>query len=102
MKFIQIITTCPDKKSAKKIVKELLEDNLVACCQIIGPVESNYWWRGKIEGGKEWLVFIKGKAENYKKIEKRIKKEHPYEVPEIISFEISRMSKNYEKYLLEI
>ncbi|MCM8818823.1 MAG: divalent-cation tolerance protein CutA [Candidatus Omnitrophica bacterium] len=101
MKFIQIITTSPDKKTAKKIVEKLLENKLVSCCQIIGPIESHYWWKRKIEKGIEWLIFIKGKKKNYKKIEKEIKKNHPYEVPEIISFEISQLSEDYKKYLLE-
>ncbi|HOK55934.1 MAG TPA: divalent-cation tolerance protein CutA [bacterium] len=102
MKFIQIITTSPDKKNCEKIVKELLEEKVVSCCQIIGPVESHYWWEKRIEKSKEWLIFIKCKKKNYKKVEKKIKEIHPYKVPEIISFEISDLSEEYMDYLSEM
>jgi len=102
MKFIQIITTVPDKKSGEKIIKDLLKEKLVACCQIIGPCESHYWWDGKIEKSKEWLIFIKCQKKNFKKIEEKIKEKHPYKIPEIISFEISNMSKEYSNYLKNI
>ncbi|MCM8833535.1 MAG: divalent-cation tolerance protein CutA [Candidatus Omnitrophica bacterium] len=99
MKFIQILTTVPDKETGQKIIKILLEEKLSLCCQIIGPIESQYWWQGKIEKGEEYLIFIKAKKQNYKKIEKKIKENHPYKVPEIISFEINQISKEYKEYL---
>lgn len=99
MKFIQITTTCPDKKICKDIIKKILNEKLASCCQIIGPIESYYWWENKIEKGKEWLIFIKCKKKNFKKVEKKIKENHPYKVPEIISFEISNLSYDYEDYL---
>jgi periplasmic divalent cation tolerance protein len=101
MKFLQIITTTPNKKIGIKIVKLLLKEKLVSCCQMIGPVESHYWWQNKIEKSKEWIIFIKCKKGNFKKIEERIKKSHPYKVPEIISFEISNLSNEYAYYLEE-
>jgi len=102
MKFLQIITTVPDKKIGNKIINLLLKEKLASCCQIIGPIESHYWWENRTEKGKEWLIFIKCKKKNYKKIEKIIKENHPYKVPEIISFEISNLSVEYSKYLKEI
>ncbi len=102
MRFLQIITTVPDKKTGIKIINLLLKEKIVSCCQIIGPIESHYWWEKRIEKGKEWIIFIKCKKKNYKKIEKKIKENHPYKVPEIISFEISNLSVEYSKYLKEI
>jgi periplasmic divalent cation tolerance protein len=102
MKFLQIIITVPDKKTGNIIVKLLIKEKLVSCCQIIGPIESYYWWKNKIEKSKEWLIFIKCKKQNFKKIEKKIKENHPYKVPEIISFEISNLSDEYAFYLKEI
>lgn len=101
MKFIQIITTVPDKETGEKIIKLLLEEKLVSCCQIIGPCESHYWWENKIEKSKEYLIFIKCLKNKFKKVEKKIEENHPYKVPEIISFEISQLSKQYKKYLVE-
>ncbi|MCS7180731.1 MAG: divalent-cation tolerance protein CutA [bacterium] len=73
MKFIQVIVSCPNKKVCEKIIKVILNEKIVSCCQIIGPVESHYWWEGKIEKGKEWLVFIKCKKGNFQKVYKKKK-----------------------------
>ncbi|MCM8772249.1 MAG: divalent-cation tolerance protein CutA [Candidatus Omnitrophica bacterium] len=101
MKFVQIFTTVPNKQTGEKILKILLEEKLVSCCQIIGPIESHYWWKGRIEKGKEYLILIKCRKSNFKKVEEKIRKNHPYQIPEIISFEISQISKDYKNYLNE-
>lgn len=99
MKFVQIFTAVPDKEIGEKIVNLLLEEKLVSCCQIIGPVESHYWWENKIEKSKEYLILIKCKKDNFRKVERKIKENHPYKVPEIISFEIKQISNQYKEYL---
>jgi periplasmic divalent cation tolerance protein len=67
---------------------------LVACGNII-KTSSVYRWKGKIEHAAEYGAFIKTKASHYKKVERYIKKCHPYEVPEIISWPINKGSKDY-------
>ncbi|HOV21837.1 MAG TPA: divalent-cation tolerance protein CutA [bacterium] len=99
--FIQIITTFERKKDAKLLANILLKKRVAVCIQIIENIESYYWWEGKIEKGKEILLFIKTKEEMYKKIEKIIKENHPYKIPEIISFKIHKGSKEYLKWIKE-
>lgn len=81
--MILILTTTDKKSLAQKIGNALLREKLVACCSIF-PMESSYWWKGKIANEKEFQLVLKTKQENYEKIEKRIKKLHTYELPEII------------------
>ncbi len=99
MKYCLIITTCPNLKSAKKISRILLSKKLVACANIIKNVKSIYSWKGKIIESKEFLIFLKTKKILYRKIEDTIKRNHPYEVPEIISFEIENGDKNYLNWI---
>ena len=87
-KNIQVITTVSERSDAEKITRKLLEERLAACVQIIGPITSSYWWRGKIETEEEWLCFIKSNETHYDAVEKNIKEVHPYEVPEIIALPI--------------
>lgn len=102
MKYIQIITSVNNKKVAYKIVKELLKEKIAGCCQIIGPVESYYWWEGKIENNNEWLIFIKTEKKKFEKVKEKIKEIHPYQIPEIISFEIFLSDKKYLNWLSSI
>ena len=82
-----IISTCPDKETAKAIAKVLLEMRLVACVQIF-PIESVYLWKGKVCNEGEIMLFIKSKTDLLDKISATIKENHPYEVPEVIQVPI--------------
>ncbi len=99
LKYIQIITTTPTKKDAEKITNIIVEKRLGACAQIVGPIISTYWWKGKIEKSEEWQCIIKSKKKLYNKVEKIIKKVHTYDVPEIISIPIINGNKEYLKWL---
>jgi len=81
--MILVYITNPDKKTANKIGKYLVEKRLCACVNIF-PIESYYWWQGKIEKAKEWVIIGKTLEKNYEKIKKEIKNIHPYSVPCII------------------
>ncbi|ADU96071.1 CutA1 divalent ion tolerance protein [Thermovibrio ammonificans HB-1] len=93
--FIQVITTTPTKGEAEKIGKVLLEGLLAACIQILGPVESCYWWEGRLEKSKEWFLIVKTQKRLYPRVEQIIKRLHSYKVPEIIAIPIVAGYKPY-------
>jgi periplasmic divalent cation tolerance protein len=82
-KTIQIATTADKKDIIEKIGRDLVEKRLVACAQILGPIRSIYRWKGVIEDAGEWLLIMKSKISLYPRIEEEIRREHPYELPEI-------------------
>jgi periplasmic divalent cation tolerance protein len=94
-KFITIVSTFPTKKHVRKICKILLDKSFVACCQIVGPIESHYVWQGRVEVSKEYLCLIKTTRTKYKTVEKLIKAQHSYTIPEIVAFDISNGHKPY-------
>ncbi len=97
--FIQVFTTTEKKEDAERIAKIIIEAKLAACVQIMGPIESTYRWKGKIEKAAEWFCFIKSTKKLYPDLESAIKKEHPYEVPEIIAVPVSGGSAEYLDWL---
>ncbi len=86
-----VITTCK-KEDEEKIKNALLNERCAACISSF-EVKSKYIWRDKIEEENEIMLFIKTK--DYKRAEEIIRKNHSYEIPEIIAIEI----KGYEEYL---
>lgn len=92
--MILILTTTDKKSLAQEIGNELLKKKLVACCSIL-PMESAYWWKGKITNAKEFQLILKTKPENFAKVEKVIKALHTYELPEVISINIEKAGKDY-------
>jgi len=97
-KIIVIYTTFPDLKTARKVVRDLIRQKLAACSNIF-RISSVYTWKGKIEETSEYGSFIKTTKKNYKKVEYYIKENHPYEVPEIVSWTIERGLGSYLKWV---
>ena len=86
--YTMIITTFPDRESAKKAARLLVEKRLAACVQMF-PIESVYRWKGEICDDSEIALFIKSRAALFAGIAATIKEIHPYEVPEIIQLSIA-------------
>jgi len=97
--YIQITTTTETKEQAENIAKHLVETKLAACVQIIGPINSIYRWKSKVENAQEWLCIIKTQDDLYNKVDAAIKSQHPYETPEIIAVPIVKGSKKYLKWI---
>jgi periplasmic divalent cation tolerance protein len=97
--FIQITTTTEKKEDAQKIAQALLEGKLAACVQIVGPIESAYWWRERIEKAVEWQCIAKSTKKLYPAVERVIKENHPYDVPEIMAIPVVAGSKDYLNWL---
>ena len=100
MKAILIQTTCIDENEANNIAKILIEKKLAACIHIY-PIKSHYFWDDKVCNDNEFILNIKTRKSNFKSISKEILKNHSYEVPEIISFEINNISKKYKKFIMK-
>ncbi len=99
--YIQVVTTVAQKSDAVNIAKILLEKRLAACVQIIESVESFFWWENKIDRAEEFLCVIKSRKNMYEKLEKEIKKVHPYDVPEILAVQIENGNWDYLSWMSE-
>jgi len=93
-------TTTNSYKEVKKIARILIEKKLAACIQV-SKIESFYKWDGAICEDKEYLLTIKTKKENFKKIKRKIKENHSYDLPEIIGTKIVSLSKEYKNFIDE-
>ncbi len=114
MPFMLLYITTPSQAVARKIANHLLKNRLGACANIF-PVNSAYLWnakderrqarndgqtehKGKIAQAREWILIFKTISRNYKKIEKEIRKIHPYKVPCIMKISVSA-NRDYEKWV---
>ncbi|MCX8093158.1 MAG: divalent-cation tolerance protein CutA [Candidatus Goldbacteria bacterium] len=101
MKISVVFITIDKKNSADKIAKILLNKRLCACVNIIKNVESHYWWKGKKEKAKEYLLVIKTKKNLVDKLINETKKVHPYTVPEIIAFDVEKGNFDYINWVIK-
>lgn len=93
--YYVVLVTVDKKTTAEKITEILLKNKLAACINIIPNIKSLYFWEGKLCGDKEVLMVIKSRRENFGRLSKEIKANHPYKVPEIIALPIIKGNKEY-------
>ncbi|XZE19003.1 divalent-cation tolerance protein CutA [Pirellulaceae bacterium SH449] len=98
--IIQLFTTLDTRESADRVARALVEERLAACVQIDGPICSTYSWQGTIEESTEFRLTVKTCRSKLESLLGSLKKQHPYETPEILWFEVSA-SEAYTKWLLD-
>jgi periplasmic divalent cation tolerance protein len=83
-----VITTVGSKEEAEKIARTLLDLRLAACIQV-SQIQSYYTWQGRVNVDDEQMLLIKCKQADFDDLQKCIKENHSYEVPEIIQIPIT-------------
>lgn len=96
--MIVVYIACKDEEEAKKISKKLLEKRFIACANIF-PVESLYWWEGKIQEGKEYIIIAKTIKTLFDEISDLVKEMHSYDVPLIEQWDVDAVDKDYLYWL---
>ena len=79
---------CPfaDEESAAKVAERLLDEGLIACANILGPVRSLYTWRGERGDARECGVLFKTDSALLQQATQRIEQLHPYDTPAVIGW----------------
>lgn len=95
MEYIIVLCTINDITKAKEISKNIINNKLAACVNIIPKISSIYYWNDKIVEDEEYLMLIKTRKNLFEALKSEIIKLHPYDVPEIVSLNISDGSKTY-------
>lgn len=96
-----VLTTIDSRDGADSIAARLVESELAACVQIVGPVTSVYRWKGAVETAGEFLLIIKTRAALYPELERTLKNLHPYETPEIIAVPVTAGLPAYLSWLAD-
>ena len=97
--FIIILTNLPDRATALKLARELVERRLAACVNVLAECASVYRWKGKVELAAEVPMLIKARAARYDEVEAAIRGLHPYELPEIVAVPILRGLDEYLEWV---
>lgn len=81
---VVVLSTCSDRQSAEILAAALVEEQLCACVNIVGPIASVYRWQGKVERSEEFLCIAKTTTTAVAALKLRLPQLHPYEVPELV------------------
>ncbi|MCK4549731.1 MAG: divalent-cation tolerance protein CutA [Candidatus Krumholzibacteria bacterium] len=95
---IALVTTS-GVEEAERIANLLIGAGLAPCVNIIPSVISVYQWKNKLNRDEEALMIIKTSEASFDEVRELVEKNHSYDVPEIVSLEISELSPSYAAYL---
>lgn len=84
-----VLTSWPDAATARAAARQLIEERLAACANLVPAIESIYRWEGKLETANEVLMILKTTIGRYAQLETRVKALHPYDVPEILGLPVT-------------
>ena len=100
--MILLYVPIPTQEVGKTIARVLLEKHLIACANILGPIESMYHWKGKIADEKEFVLIAKTINKNYNKVVRETEKIHSYTVPCIVKIPVSSNKKYFDWIIGEL
>jgi periplasmic divalent cation tolerance protein len=95
-----VLTTVGAAFDVAALARELVEQRLAACVNIIPRIESIYRWQGKIETDAEQLLLIKTTEERVEALRAALAARHPYDVPEFVVIQPEAMSDAYRAWLV--
>jgi periplasmic divalent cation tolerance protein len=101
MNAVMGLVMCPTRAEARKIARAILKKKLAACVNIVSPIESHYWWKGKLEKANEFLLLIKTTQARINGVSDEVKAVHSYDVPEIVFVPFAAGEREYLKWLGE-
>ena len=98
--IVTIYATFGSDEEARRIARTLVEEDLVACANILAPCRSVYRWQGKIEEAEEVPVLFKAAAAGAEAALARIGELHSYDVPAAVVWPIADALSPYEDWVL--
>ncbi|MBW2733311.1 MAG: divalent-cation tolerance protein CutA [Deltaproteobacteria bacterium] len=100
-KHLVVYITTP-REIAAGLSRQLVEEKLVACANIIEQVRSIYRWKGKICDEPEALLVLKTRRELFEAMRQRVVELHPYDVPEVIALPMVAAHMPYAAWIDEV
>ena len=92
--YVAVLTTVATEVQAAALARGIVEARLAACVQM-EAIRSVYRWKGEVHDEPEWKLAIKTTARRCAELERHIRANHPYEMPEIVRVEIAGGSAEY-------
>ena len=94
---IVVLITAGSTEEAEKLSRGLVMEKLAFCVNAVPQIKSTYFWEEKLCVDEEILLIVKTRASQFDDLEAWVRKNHSYDVPEIIAVPIGKGSKPYLK-----
>jgi len=97
--YLIVFSTVPSVEVGTEIARDLVENMIAACVNIVPRIKSVYEWDGEIVEENESLLIIKTKQLFMDTLIERISEIHPYDIPEIIAMPVVEGNREYLNWI---
>ena len=94
-------TTIAEGADAATLAATLVRERLAACVNVLGEMDSHYWWKGDVEAARERQLIMKTTAEKVSALHARLHQLHEYDLPEFIVLPVVGGSDAYLAWIRE-
>lgn len=95
MKFILVYVTTATTEEAKTIAKTIVKERLAACANILGDINSIYWWQGELCEDNEVSLIFKTRESLFTALAERVRELHSYDCPAIVALDLKNATPDY-------
>jgi periplasmic divalent cation tolerance protein len=99
MSVASIYAVFADAEEAERIGRQVIEERLAACINILPPMRSIYRWQGRIETADEVAAIFKTDTGQVDALITRIAALHSYDVPCIVSWPVNKLLAAYADWV---
>jgi len=84
-----IYVTAPSRDEAVKIGRQVVENRLAACANVLAGTASIYWWEGAVTEEEEVSLILKTRTDLVDRVVEMVKEIHSYDCPCVVSLPIT-------------
>jgi len=99
MTVVSVYAVFANEDEATRIGRQMVEERLAACVNILSPVRSIYRWQGKVEEAQEVAAIFKTKRDAADRLVTRIAALHSYDVPCVVTWPIDKVLVAYAEWV---
>lgn len=99
--YCTLYVTASSTEEAETIASALLEEQLIACANIIPGIISLYRWQGTVEHDSEVAILLKTRTALAEQVTERVKSLHSYDCPCIVEWPIAGGNGDYLNWIGE-
>ena len=97
--IVSVYATFGSDEEARRVARQLVEERLAACANVMAPCHSIYRWQGKVEEATEVPVLFKTRSDTAERLIERLGALHSYDVPAAVVWPIANALEGYRHWV---
>jgi len=96
-----VFTTFAKEEDAARVARQLVEERLIACANLLPGARSIYRWKEGVQDEREVVVLMKTRKQDWTALLSRLHELHPFDTPECVAVRIAAGAPKYMAWLDE-